>query len=154
MIRFFVAGVPKAMSVGGASIKLKTGATFTTRRNTDWATLVGHEARLHMPPTPLDGALIFVATFYVPMPAYISRRERGTSWPIKRPDVDNLVHKLTDKLNGVFWKDDSQVTDILVRKRYPLDGRTGVEIVVAAVTNAQVMAQLDQVALDMEPAHR
>jgi Holliday junction resolvase RusA-like endonuclease len=70
--------------------------------------------------------------------------------PIKRPDADNLFHKLTDQFNGVFWADDSQLTDVLLRKRYPLDGRTGVEIVVAAVTNVQIQAEIEQILLDRD----
>jgi Holliday junction resolvase RusA-like endonuclease len=51
--------------------------------------------------------------------------------PIKRPDVDGLVHKLTDQFNGVFWHDDSQIIDFVISKRYAPDGRSGVSIIVA-----------------------
>jgi len=43
------------------------------------------------------------------------------------------VHKLTDQFNGVFWADDSQIVDVVVRKRFALDGRPGVEILVEPV---------------------
>jgi Holliday junction resolvase RusA-like endonuclease len=151
VIRFFVSGIPKAMSVGTAFRFKKDGVErhIQGRRNTEWATLVGHIGREHAPPVPLDGALILLLTFYVPQPASVPRRDRFTAMPIKRPDLDNLFHKLCDSFNGVFWHDDSQITDVLARKRYPADGRTGVEITVAPVTNAQVMADLDQVEMDI-----
>jgi Holliday junction resolvase RusA-like endonuclease len=154
VIRFFVAGIPKAMSVGSFFKFKRNGAEhhMQGRRNTDWSTLVGQIGRDHAPPAPLEGPLVFVATFYVPMPASIPQRARDTAMPIKRPDLDNLVHKLTDRFNGVFWQDDSQLTDIYARKRYPPHGGPGVEILVAPVTNVQLLAQLDQVVLDLEPA--
>jgi Holliday junction resolvase RusA-like endonuclease len=63
-------------------------------------------------------------------------------FPLKRPDIDNLMHKLTDHFNGVFWLDDSQVIDLVVRKRFARDGRTGVEIVVEEITAVQLQAEL------------
>jgi Holliday junction resolvase RusA-like endonuclease len=156
VIRFFVQGVPKSMQVGKSiSFQRKGSDTrqhFQKRENSDWALLVGQIGREHAPAMPLEGALVFVATFYVPMPSSIPRKHRLTAMPIKRPDIDNLVHKLFDNFNGVFWLDDSQITDLLVRKRYPFEGPTGVEIIVAPVTNVQRQAELDQVLLDLEPA--
>lgn len=132
MIQFFVAGIPKALSVGGVHIRTKAGARFSTRRNTGWAELVGLVGREHAPETPLGEAASFVATFYLPRPKNAKRR----AYPLTRPDVDNLLHKLTDQFNGVFWHDDSQLVDVLGRKRFAderADGRPGVEIVVAPV---------------------
>ncbi|HEV8596795.1 MAG TPA: RusA family crossover junction endodeoxyribonuclease [Candidatus Dormibacteraeota bacterium] len=151
MIRFFVQGIPKAMSVGTAFRFKKDGIErhIQGRRNTEWATLVGHIGRQHAPPMPLDGALVFMATFWVPKPASLPKREAATAMPIKRPDLDNLLHKLCDSFNGVFWHDDSQITDTLARKRYPADGRTGVEITVAPITNVQMSARLEQFELDV-----
>lgn len=41
----------------------------------------------------------------------------GLVRPTGKPDLDNLL-KTVDALNGVVWKDDSQVVSALVRKRY------------------------------------
>lgn len=144
MIKFWVGGTPKSMKVGGVARFMKAGKMhFVPKRgNDEWATLVGRIGRDHAPPVPLEGPLLFMATFYVPRPRSLPKRDGYLAMPIKRPDADNLFHKLTDSFNGVFWTDDSQLTDVLLRKRYPLDGRTGVEITVAPITNAQVMAEL------------
>lgn len=155
MIRFFAAGTPKAMSVGKSVRVPNQGGgfrQFQTRRNTDWSTIVGEIGRTYAPESPLEGALILVALFYLPMPATMPQKHRATALPIKRPDLDNLMHKFMDHWNGIFWRDDSQVVDLVARKRYPVDGRTGVEITVAAVTNANLQAEIAQAVLDMEPA--
>lgn len=38
--------------------------------------------------------------------------------PIKKPDTDNIAKIILDSLNGLAYKDDSQVVDLNVRKLY------------------------------------
>ena len=55
------------------------------------------------------------------MPKSWSQKKRaemdGTAC-LKKPDADNLAKSVCDGLNGVIWKDDSQVFDIRVVKRW------------------------------------
>ena len=51
----------------------------------------------------------------------------SAAFHIKRPDTDNLVKLVLDALNGVFWRDDSQV-QIMAIKLYSEHPRTQVEI--------------------------
>lgn len=125
MIKFFVAGIPRAMSVGKV-IVTKRGS-FQERRHNEWALQVGYAGRTMRPVTPLKGPIAFTARFLVPKPK--SARKADTA-PIKRPDLDNLVHKLTDQWNGCLYEDDSQITRLVVTKDYPTDGVSGVEITV------------------------
>jgi Holliday junction resolvase RusA-like endonuclease len=133
MISFFVAGLPKTMKVGGVA-RFQRGDKVhmvPKRGNTDWALLVGQVGRTHAPRVPAEGPLVFVATFYMPRPA---RARKADVVPLKRPDLDNLLHKLTDQFNAVFWQDDSQVVELVARKRFATDRedrRTGVEITIA-----------------------
>lgn len=46
-----------------------------------------------------------------------------------RPDVDNLTKFVMDALNGIYWKDDSQIHSITVEKKYSDIPRTEIEIV-------------------------
>ncbi len=41
----------------------------------------------------------------------------GETPPTKKPDFDNIA-KVCDALNGVVWRDDAQVVDFAIRKRY------------------------------------
>ena len=100
------------------------------RLNTDWATLVGYTAATFKPESPWTGPITFQAKFFLPRP---KSAKRGETHPLKRPDVDNLVNKLTDKLNGVFYEDDSQVVWLTATKEYAVEGRAGVEISVAKI---------------------
>ena len=70
----------------------------------------------------LEGALEVIVTVILPVPGSYSktRRERclaGLDRPIVRPDLDNYL-KCLDALNGIVWKDDSQVVMITAQKKY------------------------------------
>ena len=45
-------------------------------------------------------------------------------WHIARPDTDNLIKFVCDSLNGVFFKDDSQLCEIRAVKKYSEKPRT------------------------------
>lgn len=36
----------------------------------------------------------------------------------KKPDIDNCIKALKDALNGIVWKDDSQIISVYARKDY------------------------------------
>ena len=46
--------------------------------------------------------------------------------PTKKPDVDNIAKIVLDALNGIAYKDDTQVVNLIVRKYY--SARPRVEI--------------------------
>jgi len=129
VIRFWVAGLPRSMQIQGVAGFKKAGKVHMVpkRANTPWAVLVGHEGRLHAPPTPFDGPVSIFFEFWMPRPASASK---GVLFPLKRPDIDNLCHKLTDAWNGVFWVDDSQVIDSIARRRFSSNGQTGLRVTV------------------------
>jgi Holliday junction resolvase RusA-like endonuclease len=141
VIRFFVAGLPKSMKVSGVARFMKHGRPqmVPKRGNDAWALLVGKIGRDHGPDRPLTGPIIFTARFFLPRPKSLPR---SVVLPLKRPDWDNLVHKITDQWNGVFWVDDSQIVDGHVFRRFAPNGRPGVEIVIEEFSPDQVQAEL------------
>jgi len=44
----------------------------------------------------------------------------GDLRPTCKPDFDNLCKAFGDAWNGVVWRDDAQITDVMFRKRYGL----------------------------------
>jgi len=63
---------------------------------------------------PLEGALVLQVRIYRSIPKAFSKKkadmaERGLLRPETRPDVDNYVKGIKDALNGICWKDDSQI---------------------------------------------
>lgn len=53
---------------------------------------------------------------------------KGRLYPHVRPDVDNFCKTVLDALNGLVYKDDSQICDLIVKKRYSDKGQIIVEI--------------------------
>ena len=133
MIRFFVGGIPKSMRVSGVARFQRAGKVHMVpkRGHSDWATLVGQIGRQHAPETPLEGPVAFAARFFLPRPKSAPKK---VTMPLTRPDIDNLVSKLTDQFNGVFYRDDAQIVRFACSKAFAADGKPGVEITVVAVT--------------------
>lgn len=72
-----------------------------------------------------EGALKVDIEVFYPIPKSYSKKKvkaisEGLEYPTKKPDIDNIVKIILDSLNGIAFKDDSQVTDLVVSKRYTL----------------------------------
>lgn len=60
---------------------------------------------------------------YYSIPKSASKKKRAQMIenvirPTKKPDMDNIVKIIADSLNGIAYKDDSQIVDCMVRKFY------------------------------------
>ena len=141
MIRFFVQGIPKSMRVSGVARFQRACKVHMVpkRSNSEWATLVGQIGREHAPERPLKGPIAFSARFFMPRPKSAGKR---VTYPLTRPDIDNLCSKLTDAWNGVFYQDDSQVVRFAVSKAFAEDGKPGVEITVVEIGDPTLLAPL------------
>lgn len=84
--------------------------------------------------SPLEGPLAIDVIVYVAMPKSVPQKRREVAMPTTRPDGDNYLKTVLDALNEVAWKDDSQVVDIRVAKRYALDGPPRWEVEVTEAT--------------------
>lgn len=92
------------------------------------------QSRPYAPEVPLSGPVELNLVFYVAIPvgtSGIRRRQmiNGVILPIKRPDFDNLAYIVTNALKGIFYDDDSQVVDCIIRKRYGEVPKTVVKVV-------------------------
>jgi len=70
--------------------------------------------------------LCLEATFYRQRPKHLPKR---VTMPVSRPDVENYAKTLLDALNKFVFPDDSQITTLLVRKRFvETDGVPRIEL--------------------------
>ncbi len=69
---------------------------------------------------PLDGPVALRVVFVLPRPKRLiwKRREMPRVPHTARPDLDNLVKATKDALNGLAWRDDSQVVELSAGKCY------------------------------------
>ncbi|WP_420170405.1 RusA family crossover junction endodeoxyribonuclease [Pseudomonas alloputida] len=73
--------------------------------------------------TLLEGAVMVEMRIVLAIPQSMPKKRKamaiaGELFPTKKPDMDNVIKAIYDGLNGVVWKDDVQVVDAFVRKRY------------------------------------
>ncbi len=62
-----------------------------------------------------------IAYYSIPKSASKKKREQmlaGMLRPSKKPDMDNVVKVIADSLNGIAYRDDTQIVDCQVRKFY------------------------------------
>ena len=111
MISFFVPGHP----VGKERPRLgKGGNVYTPSKTKDWEHMVGLIANEHFRDSIFEDEVGVALFFFL----------KG-----KRGDIDNLAKSVLDGLQGIAYKNDSQVYILFVQKiRVNYEGDEGVEI--------------------------
>jgi Holliday junction resolvase RusA-like endonuclease len=82
---------------------------------------------------PLEGPLMLTIEAFLGIPKSASKKKRaamadGEIIPEKRPDFDNLAKTAADALEGVAFRNDSQIAEAVIRKRYSQVPRMRIEI--------------------------
>lgn len=72
---------------------------------------------------PTENPVALLVHAYKPIPASWTKTDRaralaGAIMVTSRPDGDNFLKGAMDALNGVVWRDDAQIVDARVIKRY------------------------------------
>ncbi len=126
----FVHGEPKGQPRPRAFVRAGRAAVYDAGTAENWKSAIAsalrfHQGKLHEGPFEVEMFL------YFPRPkSHFGTRgllaRFGSVFFRKKPDVDNVAKAVLDSLsekNGIgFWKDDADVTDLIVRKRWA-DGR-------------------------------
>ena len=78
---------------------------------------------------PLEGAVKMSIVFQFKKPKSWSKKKKAAAfWHTQKPDADNLQKAVKDALNGLAYKDDSQVCDMDVVKIWGDSDRVMVEL--------------------------
>jgi len=94
------------------------------------------QAMPYKPKIPPTSPIYLTVWFCMPRPKshYGTGKNQGVvkdsapTWHTARPDIDNLFKLMADSLNGVFWKDDSQICSVIAQKLYRDIPRTVIQI--------------------------
>lgn len=130
-VAFTIPGEPVAKGRARSFIRAGHVAHYTpdkTARYENLVKLAAQQAMADVP--PLEGPVSLVVRAFLGIPQSWSLKKQrsaaiGELTPTKRPDLDNIVKAIKDGANGVTWKDDSQVIDVIASKRY---GQPRVEV--------------------------
>ena len=72
---------------------------------------------------PMECPVIVEAEFYFP-----KSKTNKTTHHTQRPDADNCLKLLTDAMNGIVFKDDSQIVKATASKFWAIDGEPMVSV--------------------------
>lgn len=117
-----LAGTPVAK--GRARFVRSTGIAFTPAKTRSYESHLRLAAQDAMDGrAPLEGPLVMRVRVTLPIPLSFSKRKRaaalaGDEHPAKRPDWDNYGKIAADSLNSIVFRDDAQIVDARVVKRY------------------------------------
>ena len=120
MIDFFIEGLPVAQGRPRFSTRGGYARVYDPEKSRVWKKYVETLAVSHMKRhglKMLDGALTAEILFYLPRPKSLPKKVKHH---VKKPDLTNLVKGIEDALNGVCYKDDSQIIQLLIVKSYAL----------------------------------
>ena len=124
MIAFSVPGIPVGKGRPRFARRGNFVSTYTDSKTASYENLVKVKAEEAMIGRQLiEGAVEVVIWLYVTPPASWSQKKQraalsGEIYPTSKPDMDNVVKGLFDACNEIVWKDDKQVADLQVTKRY------------------------------------
>lgn len=113
---------------------LKNGIAYTPKETVNYETLIKQlYATEHRWAKPLEGPLKMKVTAYFPIPKSVSKTkatsmEQGHIRPTKKPDADNIIKIVADALNGLAYRDDSQIVSCSLEKYYSGVPRLVVEL--------------------------
>lgn len=123
-----------AAPVGKARPRVTRNGTFTPAKTREYEKLVRVEygaqcGAQYFGDSPL--AVSITAYYQIPKSASKRKREQMKSKiarPTVKPDADNVCKAVCDALNGVAWKDDAQITNLVFEKYYSEEPCVKVEI--------------------------
>lgn len=130
MIKIVLEGVPVAKGRPRFSRK---GFAYTPAKTRSYEAALQVVAKAAMQgKEPLEGPLLATFLICMPIPKSYSKKKAQQARtqqirPTKKPDIDNYV-KCIDALNGVVFKDDNQIVDMIAGKYYSDAPRTVIEI--------------------------
>jgi Holliday junction resolvase RusA-like endonuclease len=92
------------------------------KRTSPWRALVSDAAAQAHPGPPLDGPLRLEVEFILPRPKNHTGKRGLKDWApthhTSAPDATKLLRSTEDALKGIAWRDDAQVAEQFVSKRY------------------------------------
>ncbi len=109
-------------------------STYTAAKTKTYEDSVREAARSAMGSSePLETPVSVYLYLRVPVPASYSKKRTeaclsGQEKPIKKPDLTNVGKSLEDGMNGIVYKDDSQIVNLHMTKVYSTE--PAVEIMV------------------------
>ena len=89
---------------------------YTPQRTKEFQKLMHLHSKKYAPQEMFKGPLRLECFFFLAKP-----KKTKFNYPAVRPDVDNYLKAVMDSLNGIMWKDDSLIVEVMAKKVYAAD---------------------------------
>lgn len=127
-VEFIIAGEPRGKGRPRVVSRGKFTKAYTPQETASYENLVKVEYELQTGRYKFsDGTFIEMRIeAYYPIPKSASKKRRsmmvsGELRPIKKPDSDNVIKIIADSLNGIAYRDDTQIATVKCYKFYSDD---------------------------------
>ncbi len=100
--------------------------TYTDQKTKSYeATIKAWAQRAISPGSPLEGPVSVDLYIRCSIPVSTSKKRteaclQNAELPTKKPDIDNIIKAYLDAMNGIIYKDDTQVVRVSAKKVYSL----------------------------------
>lgn len=134
-IQFVVPGTPVGKGRPKFARRGNFVSTYTPEKTASYENLVKVTAQAAMRGIPpFEGAVAVGIHLFVTPPASWSQKKQrealsGGIYPTSKPDLDNCLKGIMDACNEIVFKDDKQVVDVVVSKRYCTSARAVVQVI-------------------------
>lgn len=88
---------------------------YTPKKTREWKEYIALQSLEYRPDAPYECPIILQLGFYLPRPKSLPKK---VVHHIKKPDIENLAKSILDALEGIFYKNDSQVVHLTIGKYY------------------------------------
>jgi Holliday junction resolvase RusA-like endonuclease len=109
-------------------------SAYTPTKTRDYEDQIKEAAKIAMGSAePVETPVVACIYIAVPIPASYSKKRSaacldGSERPCKKPDIDNIVKAYLDSMNGIVYKDDTQVVSLHATKVYGTVGMVEVMV--------------------------
>ena len=134
IVTFTVDGTPVGKQRARYARRGNHVMAYTPEKTRTYESLIKDKATKAMGSSePLNTPVSLYLYIRVPIPASATKKRleaisKGDEKPIKKPDASNILKSVEDGMNGVVYKDDSQIVNIHVTKVYSI--QAGVDVCV------------------------
>ncbi len=124
MRKFEVMGTPVAKGRPKFARRGNFVSTYTPEKTVNYENLVQFSyLEQYKDFEPMEGYLKIEIVCLMPIVKSTSKKNRQLMLerkilPDKKPDADNMMKSITDSLNGIAYKDDSQIVEAHIYKYY------------------------------------
>ena len=124
----------KITGKGRPRVNSYTGIVYTPTKTKNYEYLVRQIFVYKYPQyKPIEGRVTMTIIAYFEIPKSTSKKKEAEMLgnrisPTKKPDIDNITKVVLDALNKFAYKDDTQITEITVVKKYASTPKVKIKI--------------------------